>query len=149
MPAGVILGILFIITAACLAATSALDSDPLRFRLDGDFSADSSELRFEERFLSLLCEDEERWLLLPPPDDPFALEEEELDLGGDEEAEVDFLGEDELFLSFPDDDLELLPPVDALLPLTALTTGVAELPGVTFPLDELLAAEDAAAGEVF
>lgn len=141
------MGILFIITAACLAATSAIDSDPLRFLLDGDFSADSSELRFEERFLSLLlpwCDDEDRWLLLPL-DDPFALEEEELDLGDDEE--VAFLGEDEeLFLSFPEDDLELLPPADALPPLTA--PAAPELTGGTFPFDELLAAEDAA-GDVF
>lgn len=50
-----IFGIRFIITAACFAfRSSELASEPLRLRLDGDdLSADSSELRFEERFLLL------------------------------------------------------------------------------------------------
>lgn len=96
--AAVIFGILFIITAACLAfrsLASVVDSEPLRLRFVGDnFSADSSELRFEERFLSLLlllwwCDDEDLLLLLP--EEPFDLE-----LLDDEE--VDFLLGDVLLL---------------------------------------------------
>lgn len=101
-------GIRFIITAACFDFLSS-DSDSLRFLFDGDDdvrSAVSSELRFDDRALSLLlllpwCDEEDR-------EEELLLFDLELDFGDDD----DFLGnddDDDFLLSFDDDELLLAP----------------------------------------